>query len=663
MKKVSAMIKMNYFKDKIHILKLLFRTFFILFYLLIYIVIVDSYVDGYILSVRKSFFLVSLSFWLLAVLLFFSKRLRLLIDKMCFNRKYSDYILFVFIPTGAFGVTEIIYNPFLSEVSFSRFFINYILYMGLLIGLQMLLHSHSMAYRTLLLLSWTFGVANYYVMEFKGNPLLPSDVLACKTAVMVVDNYHFRLADSIVYGTLILMLFLCIVSVVPHKKVLYTRKRLIIEAVAGIAWFEIFISIIYSITWKDLFHITLDAWSPQTSYYENGALFTFLMESQELVVTAPEGYSHTEVLEFIAQFDNENQISNTITSQPSVIVIMNESFSDLTVLGDFRADAFLDNWNNISKFIMRGNAYVSVRGGGTCNSEFEFLTGNSMANLSGGGYPYQMYNFDNVFNIASEFAQNGYKTIAIHPENRYNWNRAKVYAQYGFDQFLSIEEIEFKEYYGHYISDMAGFQQIISCYESSTEPVFIFNVTMQNHGGYSTDFFLKDTEFVQVEKRFELFEDVISYLTLIRESDRAFGILLDYFSQVKEPVILCMFGDHQPAVNDEFTKELLESEDDSLEERQKLYCVPYIVWSNYDMDIANITHDTSLNFLGANILEIAGISNPYTRFLINMQKEIPVINMYGYQTADKIWHYPDEANEMLDCYSKLQYYMLFDHSF
>lgn len=361
-----------------------------------------------------------------------------------------------------------------------------------------------------------------------------------------------------------------------------------------------------------------------------------------------------------ADYNSEYLAVQETPLSPSVIVVMNESFADLTVLGDFEAEECLSNWKNIENFVMRGNAYASVRGGGTCNSEFEFLTGNSMTNLPGSIYPYQMYNFEKVFNLASEFSRNGYETIAIHPENKYNWNRAKVYSQYGFDSFLSIDEMEFKEYYRYYISDSADFHQIISSYENSEEPVFIFNITMQNHGGYNMESFEEDTEFIQIEKRFRVYEDVISYLTLVKESDKAFNELLEYFAQVEEPVIICMFGDHQPAVDEEFIEELLGSEELSLEERQKLYCVPYIIWSNYDTGTENVIQDTSLNYLGIDILEMAGISSPYSQFLTSMQKEVPAINAQGYQTFDKVWHSFNEENEMVDRYRKIQYYMLFE---
>lgn len=644
-------------ENKIKLLRSLLSVIFSLF---LYLLIVYNYVSGNILSAQKSFRFVSILFWLLSIMLYDRKRLNMVLIHICIGREYLNYILFAIVPFGAFVISETVYNPMALDMAISRVFLNYILYLGIQIGLTLLLSNISVAYTVLLIFAWIFGVANHYVMEFKGNPLLPSDLLAYKTAAKVVGNYHFDLSDSIVYGTLLLMFFVCVILIVPHSKRILDWGKPVIRFMSGIVWLGVFASIVYNINWREIFNIALNAWSPQDSYYENGAMFTFLMESQDLSIVTPEGYSRVEIAGYLKDYDSEYFAVQETSISPSVIVIMNESFSDLAVLGDFEAGECLTNWKNITNFIMRGNAYASVRGGGTCNSEFEFLTGNSMANLPGGVYPYQMYNFEKVFNLASEFSRNGYETIAIHPENKYNWNRAKVYSQYGFDSFVSIDEMEYKEYYRSFISDSADFQQIISSYENSKEPVFIFNITMQNHGGYIIEHFSADTQFVQIEKKFRAYEDVISYLTLVKESDKAFNELLEYFVQVEEPVIVCMFGDHQPAVDEEFINELLDSEELSLEERQKLYCVPYIIWSNYEMGIENVTQDTSLNYLGINILEMAGISSPYSQFLTGMQKEVPVINVQGYQTSDKVWHSFNEENEMVQRYRRIQYYMLFD---
>lgn len=646
-------------------LKTLCRLCIIIFHASIYLMLVSNYVNGNILLARKSFFLASILYWFLTCFLYFGRKFKTLQKIISSYGKFGGYILFFIVPLAAFLIEEIIYNPYLFSIAFSRILLNYTLYFLFQIGLILMFRNRKTAFLLTLSLAWLFGIANYYVMEFKGNPLLPSDLLAYKTAAAVAGNYAFALSDSIVYGTLLLMFLICSVCSIPNMEKEITPYRLVVRPLFGIAWIAVSAAIIYNINWSVVLNITLNGWEPQNSYYENGALLTFLMEAQELSASAaiPTGYIQTDAGNLLnekeLQTDGLTEEVSGVT--PSVIVIMNESFSDLTVLGDFEAEDCLTNWNSIENYVMRGNAYASVIGGGTCNSEFEFLTGNSMANISGNGYPYQMYNFDNVFNLASEFSRYGYETIAVHPENRNNWNRAKTYSQFGFSRFLSLEEMEQPEYIRNYMSDKSDFGQIISAYEHRENPVFIFNVTMQNHGGYEEDSMPEDTEFVQIEERYGSYKDVVAYLTLIRESDKEFLKLLEYFSQVEEPVIICMFGDHQPAIDEKFVQEFQDFEISPLENIQKRCCVPYIIWSNYDTGVIDLSIDTSLNYLGMNVLEIAGIRSAYSRFLVEMQQEIPVINKYGYQTADGKWHTLEEPNELMEKYRKLQYYMLFDH--
>lgn len=634
-----------------------------IFPIFIYLLFILNYVNRNICLARRSFFLVSILYWSLTFLLYTNGSRKILQKQSVFISRYWEWILFTAIPLAAFLVEEIIYNPRPFSIAFSRVLLNYTLYLCLQIGLLLIFQNKKAVFLFILSLAWIFGIANHYVMEFKGNPLLPSDLLAYKTATAVAGNYTFSLSDSMVYGTLLFMFSICLVYGIPNMSKKKTRHKYIARPLLGIAWIGATIAIVYNVNWSSVLDITLSGWDPQESYYDNGALLTFLMEVQELSTTMPESYSQAESASILNE--KEQQIAESgdaaTNTLPSVIVIMNESFSDLTVLGDFEAEDCLTNWNGIENYIMRGNAYASVIGGGTCNSEFEFLTGNSIANISGSGYPYQMYNFDNVFNLASEFSRYGYETIAIHPENRNNWNRTKVYSQFGFDSFLSLEDIEQPEYIRSFISDKSDFAQVISSYEQRTNPVFIFNVTMQNHGGYDEDSMPENMELISIEKGYRSYRDVVTYMTLIRESDKAFQELLEYFSQVDEPVIICMFGDHQPVISQEFVEELQDFEGSSLESIENRCCVPYIIWSNYDTGVNNLNLDTSLNYLGMNVLEAAGIYSPYSRFLTDIQREIPIINKYGYQTSEGEWKTLDEPNEILNQYSKLQYYMLFDH--
>ena len=89
-----------------------------------------------------------------------------------------------------------------------------------------------------------------------------------------------------------------------------------------------------------------------------------------------------------------------------------------------------------------GTAYASAFGAGTCNSEFEFLTGSSMGNFGDGVYPYVLYDLGGNENLVTYFKSLGYATRAIHPADAANWRRDRVYGQLGFDAFDDISAFE-----------------------------------------------------------------------------------------------------------------------------------------------------------------------------------------------------------------------------
>ena len=148
-------------------------------------------------------------------------------------------------------------------------------------------------------------------------------------------------------------------------------------------------------------------------------------------------------------------------------------------------------------------------------------------------------------------------------------------------------------------------------------------------------------------------------MTLIRESDQAFAYLLEYFIKQSDPVLVCMFGDHQPSLNKDFLDSLYDSSNiDYLKNR---YITPYIVWSNYPIDThVKADKDISINFLEANVLELAGIQTEYSEYLIELEGKFPVIHRPGYQTIDGKWHSSEEKELELMQYAIVQYYELFD---
>ena len=154
------------------------------------------------------------------------------------------------------------------------------------------------------------------------------------------------------------------------------------------------------------------------------------------------------------------------------------------------------------------------------------------------------------------------------------------------------------------------------------------------------------------------------YLTLVQETDQAFEELIRYFENQEEPVLIVMFGDHQPSVEQSFLDEAygVKQEDMTMGQYMGKFRVPYLIWSNYGLN-AEAPEITSLNFLGHYVLELAGIDGgEYGDFLREFQKEIPALTFSGYIDSEGEAHSHLETNEFDEAigeYGTVQYYRMF----
>jgi phosphoglycerol transferase MdoB-like AlkP superfamily enzyme len=570
----------------------------------------------------------------------------------------AGMILFaVVVPYYAVYLEEYIWNSYIWLIDIRYIVLNYVLILLIEIGLLILVNNPAIVYIALLICACVYGMINYYVLEFKGTVPTPNDFLAIGTAMNVAKQYSYAMSDEMIVATVLVLLAINIFVFIPVNK--FGRKKLSLKRIiTGFVYCFSLCFLLYNCRLNDIFAIDIDAWWTLECVEVYGAPISFLTELQNMKLTIPDGYSRQEAESILEKYDtNETEKISDLETMPSVIVIMNESFSDLSVLGSFESDDYLPYWNSMDDYIMKGYVFASVVGGGTCNSEFEFLTGNSMANLNSGTYPYQTLNLKNCESMVAAFNELGYETKAIHPANESNWNRNNIYSYFGFSDFLSIEDMTDIEYLSWRPSDNYNYKQVIKAYEESDGPIFIFNISMQNHGGY---YYAPDESLVSpvtIEEQYLQYDDVGIYLTLIKESDNAFEELINYFSNQEKPVILCLFGDHQPDLDDEFINSLLlnSTQENVIESR---YITPYVIWSNFDTGMEAENRDMSINYLGAQLLHILGVETSYSDYLLDMESEVPIINAAGYQTLDGIWHTPDEENEKINEYRIVQYYQM-----
>jgi phosphoglycerol transferase MdoB-like AlkP superfamily enzyme len=345
---------------------------------------------------------------------------------------------------------------------------------------------------------------------------------------------------------------------------------------------------------------------------------------------------------------------------------MNEAFSDPAVLGDFETN---EDYMPFIHSIMDGNIKntisgylnVSVLGGNTANTEFEFLTGSTMAFLPQGSVAYQQYLKKEMPSLASHLKDLGYETIATHPYNSTGWDRNRVYPLLGFDEMYFIKDYNSPEKIRKYVSDKACYDKIIEMYEEkdSDTPFFVFNVTMQNHSSYTDDFdnFAPDIEVKDSDSK-----ALNNYLSLMKISDNSVKYLTDYFSNADQDTIIVFFGDHQPTnsvVSNIWKLNGKNGNSLSSEDEANRYKVPYFIWCNFDIDTKS-EHETSANYLSVEILKLAGIPlNSYEAFLNSLSDKYPVVSAIRSENADGQSTDTKNVMDELNDYSILQYNRLF----
>ncbi len=579
----------------------------------------------------------------------------------------ANLIFFVVPLFGFYIVEHFTKNSLLTIYPLSIVF-NIILYYCVFGVLYFIFGNKKIVTVVYLVLMYLIGTANYFVLSFRGNPILPSDIASIGTAKNVASNYTYTMTTAFI-SNLIILLYICTI-ICKNKKFRRTsisRRAIILPLVLiGVI---INFGFIKQENFLANYNIKINVWNQKRGYSKNGTLFSFVMNCKYLSVEKPEGYSLKEVKKIADNYlDDEEPEGKMQDIKSNIIVIMNEAFSDLSVINSFETNKkYMPFIDSLKENTVKGQLYVSVFGGNTCNTEMEFLTGNTMAFLPNGSIGYTQFIKNELPGFTSILKKQGYVgNYALHPYVAEGWNRPNVYKWLGFDSFISQDNFENPELIRTYISDKSDFEKIIELYENSKEkeedPFYLFNVTMQNHGGYteSYDNFEADIEITDENGH----EQANQYLSLIRKTDDAFKQLVNYFSDIKEPTMIVMFGDHEPSISDEFYEKLYGKSlsDLTQEELQKKYQTPYIIWANYNIEEEE--RDMSANYLSSYLLKLAGLEmTGYNKFLLKLQEKVPVINAVGYIGDDGEHYTFDEEspykNDILK-YQILQYNNLID---
>ena len=483
-----------------------------------------------------------------------------------------------------------------------------------------------------------FNIVNHFVYEFRGTPAMASDIATVGTALEVADGYKIQFNFYTTVALVMLFDFIMLGRVIKcepvFKKVSHRLCGIAVMAIVSVTGFS-------QLVMTDMVSnrgLYLSLFNPMRSYQQYGSIACFTRSIKLSVPEKPNGYSLKKVEEITSKYTSDTVDPNK--KRPNVIAVINEAFSDPQVLGDIETNEdympfihdLMKNGNCVS-----GTTYASIVGGQTANTEYEFLTGNSMAFLPKGTVAFQLYLRHAMPSLVTELKSEGYTgNSATHLQKARNYNRDKAYPLLGFDKFYDYTNMGVP---------------FVKMRNNATDQCTYDNITH---------------DYEQQRKATDA-PDLGYYLSLIKYSDEMFENLINYYKNTDEPTVILLTGDHQPRIHDESMDSITNGEwrNWNDEEMMRRYEVPFLIWANYDIDKKTV-EKTSMNYLQTILMEtIDGELTGFQKFQQDLQKEIPVLTSNGYWGADGKFYSVDDKNspyyDLIQEYAMLQYNDMTDY--
>ena len=455
---------------------------------------------------------------------------------------------------------------------------------------------------------------NFYTLQLRGEPFLPWDLAQVSEAAGVASAAGIKIQTSMIV-TAVVELALMAGSFFLYRG---RHKQRWLPRVAGSAATAAALCLlIFGVYLQpavcQAIGIVPDAWMQDRYYRYYGVVTGFMTNLSNLEIDKPDNYSEEAVDAILDNVDESQKFSTSPlyptsyaattakdeqVKKPTIIYVMNESYWDVSELEQYGIKFDTDvsaNLRALQQTSAYGRAYSPSFGGGTCDVEFEALTGYSASFLPSGSKPYQQHVTKPMFALPSYLKTQGYQTAAVHCFWARYWSRDTAYPNLGLDDFISLEDMHgVTKVRKHYwtnglVTDDSMADQIIGQYEkmkaSSDEPVFLHAVTMQNHTNYNKDNYPDDQRVKVLEHPAGMKASTVGALedfaTGIRDADAMLGKLTAYFSQVDEPVILVFWGDHYNPIDSNYDVYTTTGYASDSSADPRLHQTTLLMWSNY----------------------------------------------------------------------------------
>jgi phosphoglycerol transferase MdoB-like AlkP superfamily enzyme len=567
------------------------------------------------------------------------------------------------------------------EGSRSIFLLNAMLTFFLLLLCYGMIGSLLPAMATATLLLSVGSLISYFKTRLIGEPFFPWDILLNQEGMNIAplvtgSNAYIRIGGIVLVIAALVLLRVKLGRFAPSW---WSRLGLVLVAAAGL------VSFAFQSTWANRMlnqaGVAQIIWNQQENYGNNGFALAFTLNVKNSIITKPTGYGEQAIDSIAAKLTSSRGGMATAaadTAEPSgklphVIFVMSEAFWDPTLLpGVTFSEDPLPTIHRLQERYGASTMLTPQFGGGTSNVEFEVLTGFSTSFLPSGSVPYQQYISQPIPSLASFFEGRGYRSLAVHSYEGWFWNRNNVYKWMGFEGFKSLSHFTEPEYKGAFIADSEVSRSIIREVEKSEDPVFIYAVTMQNHGPYNDDRYGQTDIAIDGDLTDEAKQIINTYTQGAKDADASLKTLIDYFEEKEEPAYIVFYGDHLPMLGYDYDVYRQTgfigsplTEEWSLEELRSMRSVPLVTWTNVPVK-ADLPATISSSFLGSFALKALGIE-PAGQFALNAELYPSLPGLLRNLTIDSgetlSGIVPEEASALVEDYRLLQYDMLFGNQY
>ncbi|SDB28186.1 Phosphoglycerol transferase MdoB [Pseudobutyrivibrio sp. YE44] len=315
-------------------------------------------------------------------------------------------------------------------------------------------------------------------------------------------------------------------------------------------------------------------------YLDYGYLYGFSTSVLDRGMSRPFGYSEAKIDTIL---ENDGAYVQTLQTadgkRPNIVVILLESFYDVSECEFLEtSEDPIPFIHSLEKNYSTGHCIVPVVGAGTCNSEFEVLTGLSCNFFGPGEYPQKtILKQVDVESYADVLNQIGYTSHVVHNNGGNFYSRKNAFSQMGFDTFTSKEMLDITEYtpLGNWPTDDILLDATMDAMDSTEGSDFVYTITVEGHGSYPEYVVEEDPEIkVKANGKTEGQNNAWEYyVNRIHNVDDFIKQYIQAFDERGEDTIVIMFGDHLPTMG--LTADEVATGD--------LYKTKYFTWNNFDM--------------------------------------------------------------------------------